>query len=572
MMKNFFLLLLFALLGWGCSSISSTYPLNVKLTEGMDPSVESVDTECAYFYFMWGRTAELDNKLEEAREAYEKALVCDLHAVQVMRRLAVLLVNMDKKRDAANWMQRIIDEDPGDESSRNFLANLYISLEVYDKAEDVFKKVLKGNPDDVDTMLLLASLYARQNKLSEARDILEKLVKKDSLSFIGYHYLARIYQDLQLFDKAREAFNKALELNWSPMLAAEVGAFLEKQGDYEASLEVYQKIINEDESDDTSRTHIVALFLELGRTEEAVRELEELKNYSNDLGRINLNLGRLLMDLKRYDQAIVPLQEALLADPSFQEARILLGIIYHEKGDNEDAINVLKQVDPQANSYEEAVLYMVQIFSTDKRFIEAENLLREQISDQKGKSARYYIALAEVFQDQRKFVEAEVVFNEALTEYPADDRIYFEYALFLEESGDTSRALTNMEKVLELKPDNPFAMNYIGYTWADQGINLDKAHEYIKAAVAQKPNDGYVRDSLGWVLFKLGKLQDARKELEAAAVAVPTDSTIHDHLGDVYHALGIDKEAIVNWEKALELQKDDNKRVLLRRKIEAVRK
>ena len=124
MKKNILIVLAMAVLCISCGGVNSKAPVSVKLAESLDPSVDTVDSNCAYFYFMWGRTAELEGKLEEAREAYEKALVCDLHGIHVMRRLAVLLINMGKKKDAANWIKRIIDEDPGDTSSRSFLANL----------------------------------------------------------------------------------------------------------------------------------------------------------------------------------------------------------------------------------------------------------------------------------------------------------------------------------------------------------------------------------------------------------------------------------------------------------------
>ncbi|MCK4839342.1 MAG: hypothetical protein KAS94_11120, partial [Desulfobulbaceae bacterium] len=116
MMKNNFLaIIIVALFSGACAG--GGYQPSAKLAEGLDPSADFVESECSYFYFMWGRTAELEGKLEEAREAYEKALVCDLHAVQIMHRLAVLLINMDKKDVAAGWIKTIIDENPEDLSS-----------------------------------------------------------------------------------------------------------------------------------------------------------------------------------------------------------------------------------------------------------------------------------------------------------------------------------------------------------------------------------------------------------------------------------------------------------------------
>ncbi|HSH14227.1 MAG TPA: tetratricopeptide repeat protein, partial [Desulfurivibrionaceae bacterium] len=133
------ILLLSALCG-GCS-LGSRDALNVKLAEGLDPSTEAVDEECSYLYFMVGRNAELTGELDAAREAYEKALVCDLNSAPIMRRLAALLINMGNKREALGWMERIIAENPADVEARSFLANLYLSMEQPDKAEAIYLQI-----------------------------------------------------------------------------------------------------------------------------------------------------------------------------------------------------------------------------------------------------------------------------------------------------------------------------------------------------------------------------------------------------------------------------------------------
>ena len=112
MRKDFLIIVLFAAVLAACSGASRPAKV-VSLAEGIDLPKESADNDCSYFYFMWGRTAELEEKLDEAREAYEKALVCDMHAVHIMKRLAVLLIKMDKKRDAVAWMKRMVGKPLG---------------------------------------------------------------------------------------------------------------------------------------------------------------------------------------------------------------------------------------------------------------------------------------------------------------------------------------------------------------------------------------------------------------------------------------------------------------------------
>jgi Flp pilus assembly protein TadD len=112
----------------------------------------------------------------------------------------------------------------------------------------------------------------------------------------------------------------------------------------------------------------------------------------------------------------------------------------------------------------------------------------------------------------------------------------------------------------------------MGYTWAERGENLEKALAYVEKAIALKPDDGFVRDSLGWVLFKLGRFDEALRELRQALEMEGEDPTINEHLGDVYHQLGKRDKALAAWNRALTLQADAKKKMRLREKIEAAGK
>jgi tetratricopeptide (TPR) repeat protein len=572
MKKSILAVLVIALCCSACGGVSNRAPVSVKLTEGLDPSVDTVDSNCAYFYFMWGRTAELEGKLEEAREAYEKALVCDLHGMHIMRRLAVLLINMGKKKDAANWIKRIIDEDPGDTSSRSFLANLYVSMDQPDKAEEIYLEILVKDPENYDSMLLLGSLYARQEKFAQARDVLEKLVKLNPDSFIGHHYLAKIYMETEKFAKARNAFEKALELNWSPFLAFEAAAFLDKNGFSEDALQLYRQIVEEDESNERVRTMIIGLLLRMDRDDEAISEFEELLPYATDILKVEINLSRLLIGSKRYAEAIDHLQSVLDNDPEAHEAKILLAIAYLEKGDEDEAVAILQRIDPDAANYEDATLFLARILVGENKFDAALKLLEERISSEQNRRKSFYPALAAVFQKQQKSEEAERVFREAMDLYPDDTVLLFDYALFQDEQGDADGAMATMEQVLAIDPEEPYALNYIGYSWAERGEKLEMALEYIRKALHNKPNDGFILDSLGWVLFKMGRTSEALTELKKAQEIEPDDPTINEHLGDVYHKLGRLEETLTAWERSLELQKDSSKSERIKKKIEAAGK
>ena len=132
--------------------------------------------------------------------------------------------------------------------------------------------------------------------------------------------------------------------------------------------------------------------------------------------------------------------------------------------------------------------------------------------------------------------------------------IYFRLAVIYDKKQDRDESIAYIKKVLELDPDNPDAQNFLGYTYAEQGINLDEAEHLIRAALQAKPNSGQIIDSLGWVYYKKGQFDKAVVELERAHRLMPQDSTVTEHLADAYHRQKRYREALRLYRRALELE------------------
>jgi len=123
-----------------------------------------------------------------------------------------------------------------------------------------------------------------------------------------------------------------------------------------------------------------------------------------------------------------------------------------------------------------------------------------------------------------------------------------------ERSKQWPQAEADMKKALELFPDQPLVLNYLGYSWVDQGVHLDEGMDMIRRAVEQRPDDGYIVDSLGWAYFRIGNYDEAVKNLERAVELKPDDPTINDHLGDAYWRVGRKLEAHFQWSHAKDLK------------------
>jgi Flp pilus assembly protein TadD len=129
-------------------------------------------------------------------------------------------------------------------------------------------------------------------------------------------------------------------------------------------------------------------------------------------------------------------------------------------------------------------------------------------------------------------------------------------------------AEADLKKALELYPDQPLVLNYLGYSWIDQGIQLDEGMRLIERAVAVKPDDGYIVDSLGWAHYKRGNYAEAVRYLERAVELRPDDPVLNDHLGDALWKVGREREAKFQWDQSLSLKPEPEDALKTRRKLE----
>ena len=551
--------------------IACTAAVNLKPRPAQTASEdESPEPGCAYFYFLWGKSAENDRRYEEALQAYEKVLVCDPDTDYVIRDIAFLLIKMDRKKEAIEWLNNIVKRDPDDIENRLLLAKLYAGMADFDKAIATYNEILKIN-EDQQTLLMLGSLYAHIKQYDKAQEYLERLLALNPDSYMGHYYLARLYRELHLYSKALASYEKALAINWSSRLAYEVAELDEQQGRLEDAAALYRRIVEENESDEAARSRLINVYLRMDKVEFALQQLQEMKDVATDPRMVDFTISRLLIAKERYDEAITLLQSIIAADPDQQAARYLLALAYNQKGEERKAVGLLKAIPSTADVYEDAILLLVRITRSENDIGGAIRILEDILAEAKPGKMSFYIVLASLYRENGQEDKGREIFDQAVTFFPDSDELLFEYGLYLEQSGDQAGAMEKMQQALKLEPRNAAALNYVGYTWADEGINLEQALKYIEQAVALEPEDGFIRDSLGWVYFRMGNIDQALKELEKAVELVDDDPVIREHLGDVYRQAGNSAQARIHYEKALTLQKDNDKKEEIRLKIEKLK-
>ncbi|MEL6644528.1 MAG: tetratricopeptide repeat protein [Pseudomonadota bacterium] len=195
-----------------------------------------------------------------------------------------------------------------------------------------------------------------------------------------------------------------------------------------------------------------------------------------------------------------------------------------------------------------------------------------QLGETHGDLPLVHVALGDTLRRLERFDEAVAPYDRAinLIDEPQQSHwsLYFSRGIAHERNESWPEAEADFRKALELQPDQPQVLNYLGYSFVEMKINLDEALDMIERAVAGEPNSGYITDSLGWVLYRLGRYDEAVVHMERAAELLPIDPIINDHLGDVYWAVGRYREAEFQWHRALSFDPEPEEAERIRRKLE----
>jgi Flp pilus assembly protein TadD len=181
------------------------------------------------------------------------------------------------------------------------------------------------------------------------------------------------------------------------------------------------------------------------------------------------------------------------------------------------------------------------------------------------------IALANIQRERKQYEGCAESYGKAISllaqPTKANWTTYYFRGICYERAKQWAKAEMDFKEALELYPDQPHVLNYLGYSWIDQGIHLDEAMGMIKRSVEQRPDDGYIVDSLGWAYYRLGNYDEAVKNLERAVELKPVDPTINDHLGDVYWKVDRMLEAKFQWSHARDLKPEDDELAKIEQKL-----
>lgn len=256
--------------------------------------------------------------------------------------------------------------------------------------------------------------------------------------------------------------------------------------------------------------------------------------------------------------------------PDFPLAQVMVADMLQGLGRLREANAVFQEISPSSPVYWSAQLRVAANFD-DLDDVDAATGTLEALAAQHADRPEALISLGDVLRRHKRWAEAVAAYDRAVavlgTPRPEHWGVYYSRGIALERSKQWTRAESDFLKALELAPDEPHVLNYLGYSWIEQGVNLAQAKAMIEKAVSQLPKDGYIVDSLGWAFFRSGDYAQAVEILERAVELHPEDAAINDHLGDALWKVGREEEARFQWQRALISDPDPDLKLEIEHKL-----
>ena len=535
-------------------------PVQIKSEKSPGPQ-KADNVQEAYKNFAMASIAMSHGNAQDARKYLAGAIEKDPGSAYLCRKMAVLLKSLKDYHGALEYALKCTALEPQNVGGLILLADIYVLMGDDDLAIEKYSEALSLNPEDQRIRLLLTTILIRKEQFVEALQHLEMLTEQNPDLVIAYYYRGRVNLETGSYKEAEKDFLSALRLNETlePALF-DLGTLYQMTDRQVEAVETYEKLLAFYPDNMGARERLASLYFKLGHKKEAEQQTQKIRDLSKPGEPARQFLGLIYLRQGKLDESIEELDLIVAAWPNDHKSRYYLGTAYEEKGDIEKALEHFRQIKPESKYFISAQMHMGYLLEEQKKYDEAIKVLENAIALQKEKIG-LYLMLASIYENKEEYGKGIDVINNGLKQEGKNIDLIFRLGVLLDKSGDKSSCLLQMKRVLELNPDHADSLNYIGYTYADQGIKLDEALEMIQKALRLKPESGYIIDSLGWVYYKKGLYDKALDYLEKASALTPDDPAINEHLGDAYFKKQDLKKSLEHYKKALLLKHPEEKKV-----------
>lgn len=510
--------------------------------------------------YLAARVAETDNDLPSAITFYRRALAFDPGDKGLRQSLMVALIASGQFDKALPYADQLKEVPEVERFSRVALAIDSFRKKDYDKAGYWLKLSLESDLDRLVTGLMSGWATAGKGDTAGALKQVGGLKGPPWFElFVNYHkgLIAERGKDIAAARAAYEAvMGNPSAAGAAPdtfvRAAQSYAGLLARQGEKDKALDVLAR------ADElfSGRVQIAALREKIEKGEKIA---PLVATPAQGAAEVLLDLGAALNRGGGETFVRLYLRMALALRPDSDSALIQLASVAEQMHNPEEAIELYKKVPHDSPVHRIAELQLGLNLADLGNQEEAVTRLKSALADDPD-DMRAYLALGGVYQAQKDYRAAADIYDRAAArlENPTriDWNVFYQRGIAYERLKEWDKAEPNFLKALELYPDQPQVMNYLGYSWVDMDIKLEEGLDLIKKAVDLRPSDGYIVDSLGWAYYRMGRYDEAVTELERAVSLMPGDAILNDHLGDAYWRVGRKLEATFQWSHARDLDPD----------------
>ena len=523
--------------------------------------------------FLAARTADFDKDYETAVSLYKIALQFDPTNSDVKQRLMVTqLMNGDFSEGVK--LADTLKNDPAVERITSVVRAMEaIRKREYKSAEKIL--AYKG-PNDLDRMmndLLLAWAKFGDGKPKEALKLISGMQGPEWLAIFKNYHAGALAAAAGDKATARARLNEAiLDRNGASAAPDTFLRAVMALARLEAREGNRQKALDAVSVGDNFITSYAPLKALRQSIEAGDKQEQQVRTAAQGAAAVLFSIGGALNREGAEDIVSLYLQAARALDPDSDDVLVLLGGLAESQKKPEKAIEYYRAVPEKSPMRRLSELQLGLNLNDTGKVEDAKKHLQELI-DADPSDLRSYLALGSVLSDAKDYKAMGALYDKAVDVIgPVPQRthwsIFFQRGIAYERLKEWEKAEPNFRKALELNPDQPQVLNYLGYSWVDMNLNLDEGLDMIRKAVSLKPDDGYIVDSLGWAYYRMGRFDDAVAELERAAELKAGDPTINDHLGDAYWRVGRKLEATFQWNRALGLKPEEAEIPKIKLKVE----
>jgi tetratricopeptide (TPR) repeat protein len=469
--------------------------------------------------------------------------------------LMLTVGNIDK---AVGFAELYLKKSPNNSSINILRATQAVRDKDYNKASEILNISTKNEAITVSSstnrvILPFLQMWVKigQGKKDEASKLIANKVTDASAPSVFSHYQKALINDI-LGDVQSAARSFAKVSSKDEILPyhfiKSAGNFYERTGNKDKALELYNSYQEQ--------------LPNLGYFQKNLENIKNnqplpqplIKDASYGFAEVLEEAARVLFSSGYSDEGIAYLRLSMALKTENDENKVLLSNYYEENKQFTAAAEVYSQIPEGSDFYITAKIALAENLYNAGEKKDAIRQLKK-LTKKDNPSMVAMLTLADLYRKDEKFKPAAQVYTKIidLLQEPSKENwpIFFARGICYERSGQWELAENDLLKALELKPEQPEVLNYLGYSWIDRNENIEKAFAMIEKAVVARPDDPQIIDSMGWALYKMNDFEGASNYLERAVELTPYDPTINDHLGDVYWRQGRFNEARFQWNRVL---------------------